>query len=51
MINYHFFEKKIFWEYTSLKTLETDLEIYFVDHILDAMIKRTPVGFICILGN
>ena len=35
--------------YTSLKTLETVLEICFVEDILDAMIKRTPVGFLCIL--
>ena len=31
------------WEYISLKTLETDLEICFVEHILDAMLKRAPV--------
>ena len=33
-----------------LKTLGTDLEICFVEHILDAMMKRAPTGFLCILG-
>ena len=28
------------WEYGSLKTLETNLEIRFVEHILDAIMKR-----------
>ena len=30
----------------SLKTLETDLEIRFVDHILDATMKHAPVRFL-----
>ena len=36
--------------YTSLKTLETDLEICFVKHILDALMKRASAGFLSILG-
>ena len=28
------------WEYTSLNTLKTNLEICFAEHILDAMMKR-----------
>ena len=36
-------------KYTSLKTLETDLEICFVKHILDAFMKRAPAGFLSIL--
>ena len=31
--------------------METDLEIYFVEHVLDAMMKRAPVGFSYILGT
>lgn len=31
-----------------LKTLEVDIKIGFVEHILDAMMK--PVGYLCILG-
>ena len=46
--------KVLIWECTSLKISETDLEIYFVEHSLDAMMKRAPIGFllhcICILG-
>ena len=34
----------------SLKTLETDLDTCLVEHILDAMMKCAPVGFLCILG-
>ena len=34
----------------SLKTLETDLEICFVEHVLNAVTKRAPVGFLWILG-
>ena len=30
-----------------LKDIETNLEIRFVEHILDAMMKRGPVGFLC----
>ena len=37
------------WEYTILKTLETDLEICFVEHILDAMLKRAPVVLLSIV--
>ena len=37
-------------EYTSFKTLKKDLEICFVEHILDAKMKHAPVGFFCILG-
>ena len=32
----------------SLQTFETNLEICFVEHILDVVIKRAPVGFLCI---
>ena len=32
----------------SLKTLEVDVKIGFVEHILDAMMK--PVRYLCILG-
>ena len=32
------------------KALETDLEICFVQHILDVMMKQAPVWFLCILG-
>ena len=32
----------------SLETLETDLEIHFAKYILDAMMKRAPVGFLCL---
>ena len=38
-------------EYTSFKALKTDLEIYFVEHMLDVMMKRSPAGFFCILGG
>ena len=34
----------------SLKILEADLEICFVENILDAMMKSAPVRFLCILG-
>ena len=33
----------------SLKALETDLEISFVEHILDAMMKRATDQFLCLL--
>ena len=36
--------------YRRLKTLETDLETCFVEHILDTMMKRVPVTFLYILG-
>ena len=42
--------KILIWEHTSLKTLETDLDTCLVENILDAMMKRAPVGFLCILG-
>ena len=29
-----------------LKDIGNRLEIYFVDYILDAMLKRAPVGFL-----
>ena len=32
-----------------LKGIGNRLEIYFVEHILDAMMKRAAVGFLCIL--
>ena len=32
-----------------LKILETDLEIYFVKQILDAVMKLVPIGFLSIL--
>ena len=32
----------------SLQTFETNLEICFVEHILDVVIKRAPVGFLCV---
>ena len=32
-----------------LKILETDLEIYFVKQILDAVMKLAPIGFLSIL--
>ena len=38
-------------EYASFKALKTDLEIYFVEHMLDVMMKRSPAGFFCILGG
>ena len=31
-------------------TLEADLEMCFVEHILDALMKRAPVGLFYILG-
>ena len=36
----------------SLKTLEIDLKICFVEHILDTMMNGAPGGggFLCILG-
>ena len=34
----------------SFKTVETDLQICFVEHILDAMMEQVPVEFLCILG-
>ena len=37
------------WEYRNLKKVETDSEICFVDHILDATMKHVPIGFLCIL--
>ena len=30
-----------------LKDIETNLEIRFVEHILDAMMKCGPAGFLC----
>ena len=33
-----------------MKTLKTDLEVCFVKHILAAMKKRAPIGFLFILG-
>ena len=41
---------KAFSEYMSLKTMEADLEIRFVEHIQNAMMKHAPVRFLCILG-
>ena len=38
--NLAFFWKFLDWDYTSSKTLEAELEICFIDYILDAMIKR-----------
>ena len=32
-----------------LKILEPDLEICFVEQILDAVMKLTPIGFLSIL--
>ena len=32
-----------------LKILETDLQICFVDKILDAVMKLSPIGFLSIL--
>ena len=41
--NLEFLFKLLNWEYTALKTLEKYLEICFVEHILDTMMKRAPV--------
>ena len=30
----------------TLKTLQTDLETFFVEHILDAMANLVPIGFL-----
>ena len=34
----------------TLKQLETDLEIFLVEQDFDAMMKRAPVGVLCIFG-
>ena len=41
--NLEFLFKFLNWEYTALKTLEKYLEICFVEHILDTMMKHAPV--------
>ena len=41
--NLEFLFKFLNWEYTALKALEKYLEICFVEHILDTMMKRGPV--------
>ena len=41
--NLEFLFKFLNWEYTALKALEKYLEICFVEHILDTMMKRAPV--------
>ena len=41
--NLEFLFKFLNWEYTALKTLEKYLEICFVEHILDTMMKHGPV--------
>ena len=33
-----------------IKNIGTDLEISFEENFLDGMVKRAPVGFLCILG-
>ena len=33
-----------------IKSIGTDLEISFEENFLDAMMKRAPVGLLCILG-
>ena len=43
--NLAFLWKFSIWGYTSLKTSETDLEIYFAVHILGVLMKSTPVAF------
>lgn len=42
--------KFLILEDMSFKTVETDLQICFVEHILDAMMEQVPVEFLCILG-
>ena len=32
-----------------LKTLDKNLEICFVEHLLNVMIKSIPSGFVCLL--
>ena len=39
------------WEYMSLNTLETDLEIHFAENNLDAMMKCAPVEIQDILAT
>ena len=41
--NLEFLFKFLNWEYTALKALEKYLEICFVEHVLDTMMKRGPV--------
>ena len=55
MIGSEFFKIKNFYENFQfgrdrLTDKESDLEICFVEHILDAMTERARAGFLCVLG-